>query len=248
MELTFKDKVVLVTGSGRGIGRVIAETFAELGATVVLSDYNAESLKDAEQVFTEKQYPFIAIPCDVTNEEQVTRLIKEIVSSYEHIDIIVNNAGITRDTLLMLMKIEQWDAVINTNLKGVFLITKAVSRQLIKQRSGKIINISSVIGIMGNAGQSNYAASKAGVIGFTKSIAKELASRGITVNAIAPGYIETEMTHVLDEKTKEALLTVIPLKRAGSSKDVANATLFLASPLADYITGQVIKVDGGMVM
>jgi len=248
MELTFKDKVVLVTGSGRGIGRVIAETFAELGATVVLSDYNAESLKDAEQVFTEKQYPFIAIPCDVTNEEQVTRLIKEIVSSYEHIDIIVNNAGITRDTLLMLMKIEQWDAVINTNLKGVFLITKAVSRQLIKQRSGKIINISSVIGIMGNAGQSNYAASKAGVIGFTKSIAKELASRGITVNAIAPGYIETEMTHVLDEKTKEALLTVIPLKRAGSSKDVANATLFLASPLGDYITGQVIKVDGGMVM
>lgn len=248
MELTFKDKVVLVTGSGRGIGRVIAETFAEQGATIVLSDYNAESLKAAKQVFTEKQYPFIAIPCDVTDEEQVARLIKEIMGSYEHIDIIVNNAGITRDTLLMLMKTDQWDAVINTNLKGVFLVTKAVSRQLIKQRSGKIINISSVIGIMGNAGQSNYAASKAGVIGFTKSIAKELASRGITVNAIAPGYIETEMTHVLDEKAKEALLTVIPLKRAGSSKDVANAALFLASPLADYITGQVIKVDGGMVM
>lgn len=248
MEMTFQDKVVLVTGSGRGIGRTIAESFAERGASVVLSDYNSESLANAKQVFQEKNYRFLALPCDVTQEDQVNRLIEQIVSTYDHLDIVINNAGITRDTLLMRMKTEQWDAVINTNLKGVFLVTKAVSKQLIKQRLGKIINVSSVIGIIGNAGQSNYAASKAGVIGFTKSVARELASRNVTVNAIAPGYIATEMTHVLDEKAKEALLTAIPLKRAGNSQDVANVALFLASPFADYITGQVIRVDGGMVM
>lgn len=248
MEMTFQNKVVLVTGSGRGIGRTIAESFAERGANVVLSDYNSESLANAKQVFQEKNYRFLALPCDVTQEDQVNRLIEQIVSTYDHLDIVINNAGITRDTLLMRMKTEQWDAVINTNLKGVFLVTKAVSKQLIKQRLGKIINVSSVIGIIGNAGQSNYAASKAGVIGFTKSVARELASRNVTVNAIAPGYIATEMTHVLDEKAKEALLTAIPLKRAGNSQDVANVALFLASPFADYITGQVIRVDGGMVM
>lgn len=248
MEMTFQDKVVLVTGSARGIGRAIAESFAERGAIVVLSDYNSESLANAKQVFQEKKYTFLALPCDVTQEDQVNRLIEQIVSTYNRLDIVINNAGITRDTLLMRMKTEQWDAVINTNLKGVFLVTKSVSKQLIKQRFGKIINISSVIGIIGNSGQSNYAASKAGVIGFTKAVARELAGRNITVNAIAPGYIATEMTHVLDEKAKEALLTAIPLKRAGNSQDVANAALFLASPFADYITGQVIRVDGGMVM
>lgn len=248
MELNFTGKVVLVTGSGRGIGRTIAETFARQGATIVLSDYNAEALTDARQEFQKKKYPVLALPCDVTREDQVNELIDRIVSTYDRIDIIVNNAGITRDTLLMRMKTEQWDAVINTNLKGVFLVTKAVTKQLIKQRFGKIINISSVIGLIGNAGQGNYAASKAGVIGFTKSAARELASRNITVNAIAPGYIETEMTRILDEKSKETMLSAIPLKRAGNSQDVANVALFLASPLADYITGQVIKVDGGMVM
>ncbi|MGC9364273.1 MAG: 3-oxoacyl-[acyl-carrier-protein] reductase [Fidelibacterota bacterium] len=248
MELNFTEKVVLVTGSGRGIGRTIAETFARQGATIVLSDYNAEALTDAKQEFLGKKYPSLALPCDVTREDQVNELIEQIVNTYNRIDIIVNNAGITRDTLLMRMKTEQWDAVINTNLKGVFLVTKAVTKQLIKQRFGKIINISSVIGLIGNAGQGNYAASKAGVIGFTKSVARELASRNITVNAIAPGYIETEMTRILDEKSKETMLSAIPLKRAGNSQDVANAALFLASPLADYITGQVIKVDGGMVM
>lgn len=248
MELNFTEKVVLVTGSGRGIGRTIAENFARQGATIVLSDYNAEALTDAKQEFQKKKYPSLALPCDVTREDQVNQLIEQIVNTYNRIDIIVNNAGITRDTLLMRMKTEQWDAVINTNLKGVFLVTKAASKQLIKQRFGKIINISSVIGLIGNAGQGNYAASKAGVIGFTKSVARELASRNITVNAIAPGYIETEMTRILDEKSKETMLSAIPLKRAGNSQDVANVALFLASPLADYITGQVIKVDGGMVM
>ncbi|MDO9549030.1 MAG: 3-oxoacyl-[acyl-carrier-protein] reductase [Candidatus Marinimicrobia bacterium] len=248
MELTFKDNIVLVTGSGRGIGRSIAESFAEHGATVILSDYDAESLAHVEQAFKLKNYPYLAVPCDVTDEEQVQQLFEKIIASYERIDVVVNNAGITRDTLLMRMKTDQWDSVINTNLKGVFLVTKAASKFMMKQRSGKIINISSVVGIVGNAGQSNYSASKAGVIGFSKSIAKELASRNITVNVIAPGYIETEMTHVLSDAAKEAFLSTIPLKRAGSQIDVANAALFLASPMADYITGQVIKVDGGMVM
>jgi len=248
MELTFKDSVVLITGSGRGIGRSIAENFAEHRATVILSDYNAESLANVEQAFKEKNYPYLAVPCDVTDEEQVSQLFEKTIASFERIDIVINNAGITRDTLLMRMKTDQWDSVINTNLKGVFLVTKAASKFMMKQRFGKIINISSVVGIIGNAGQSNYSASKAGVIGFSKSIAKELASRNITVNIIAPGYIETEMTHVLSDAAKEAFLATIPLKRAGSQIDVANAALFLASPMADYITGQVIKVDGGMVM
>lgn len=248
MELTFKEKIVLVTGSGRGIGRSIAESFAEHGAVVILSDYNAESLSNVEQAFTAKNYPHLTVPCDVTREEQVTELFDKIIASYGKIDIVINNAGITRDTLLVRMKTDQWDSVINTNLKGVFLVTKAAAKFLMKQRSGKIINISSVVGIIGNAGQSNYSASKAGVIGFSKSVARELAGRNITVNVIAPGYIETEMTHVLSDAAKEAFLSTIPLKRAGSQTDVANAALFLASSMADYITGQVIKVDGGMVM
>jgi len=248
MELTFKDKIVLVTGSGRGIGRSIAESFAEHGAVVILSDYNAESLSNVEQAFTAKNYSHLTVPCDVTSEEQVTQLFDKIIASFGKIDIVINNAGITRDTLLVRMKTDQWDSVINTNLKGVYLVTKAASKFLMKQRFGKIINISSVVGIIGNAGQSNYSASKAGVIGFSKSVARELAGRNITVNVIAPGYIETEMTHVLSDAAKEAFLSTIPLKRAGSQTDVANAALFLASSMADYITGQVIKVDGGMVM
>ncbi len=248
MALNFKEKVVIVTGSGRGIGRTIAESFASQGATLILSDYNAEALNDVSRDFSKKQFPFLSIACDVTNPDQVKVLIDKTMEQYEKIDVLINNAGITRDTLLMRMKDEQWDAVIDTNLKGVFLVTKAASRIMMKQHFGKIINISSVVGIIGNAGQANYSASKAGVIGFSKSVAKELASRNVTVNVIAPGFIETEMTHNLSDAAKEAFLNNIPLKRAGIPKDIANTALFLASSLADYITGQVIVVDGGMVM
>jgi len=248
MELNFDDKVVVITGAGRGIGRTIAERFAEFGAILILSDYNQESLTDVSSYFTEKQYSFKAIPCDVTNKDQVNQLLEQTIEYFGKIDVLINNAGITRDTLLIRMKDDQWDAVLNTNLKGVFLTTRAAAKHFIKQRFGKIINISSVVGITGNAGQVNYSASKAGVIGFSKSVAQELASRNVTVNVIAPGFIETEMTQVLSESVKEDFINKIPLKRAGTPKDVANTALFLASPLADYITGQVVKVDGGMVM
>ncbi|MCD6441296.1 MAG: 3-oxoacyl-[acyl-carrier-protein] reductase [Candidatus Marinimicrobia bacterium] len=248
MELSFKDKIVVVTGAGRGIGRSIAERFAELDATVILSDYNEESLKDVAADFDKKHFSFKAIPCDVTNADQVNLMLKEAIDSYGKIDVLINNAGITRDTLLIRMKDEQWNAVLDTNLKGVFFTTRAAAKYFMKQRYGRIINISSVVGITGNAGQGNYSASKAGVIGFSKSMAQELAGRNITVNVIAPGFIETEMTNVLSESVKDDFIDKIPLKRAGTPKDVANTALFLASHLADYLTGQVIKVDGGMVM
>lgn len=248
MELNFDGKVVVITGAGRGIGRTIAERFAEFGAILILSDYNQESLTDVSSYFAEKQYAFKAIPCDVTNKDQVNQLLEQTIEYFEKIDVLINNAGITRDTLLIRMKDDQWDAVLNTNLKGVFLTTRAAAKHFMKQRFGKIINISSIVGITGNAGQVNYSASKAGVIGFSKSVAQELASRNVTVNVIAPGFIETEMTRALSESVKENFINKIPLKRAGTPKDVANTALFLASPLADYITGQVVKVDGGMVM
>ncbi|HPC35191.1 MAG TPA: 3-oxoacyl-[acyl-carrier-protein] reductase [Candidatus Marinimicrobia bacterium] len=248
MELTFQDKIVIVTGSGRGIGLTIAQTFAENGATVILSDYNQESLSDAVALFKEKDFKFDAFPCDVTNSAEVQNLIDSIIQKYSRIDILINNAGITRDTILLRMKEEQWDAVINTNLKGVFLVSRAAAKYFLKQQSGKIINISSVVGLTGNIGQSNYAASKAGVIGFSKSLAKEMASRHITVNVIAPGFIETAMTAALSDEVRAQFLRNIPLNRMGTPKEVANAALFLASSLADYITGQVLKVDGGMVM
>jgi len=248
MELTFRERVVIITGSGRGIGRTIAERFAECGAAVTLTDYNEELLSDAAADFSAKSHRFIALPCDVTKEDQISRLMERTIESFGKIDILINNAGITRDALLFRMKDDQWDTVLATNLKGVFLTTRAAAKYFIQQRYGRIINISSVVGITGNAGQGNYAASKAGVIGFSKTMAQELASRNITVNVIAPGFIETEMTHNLSNQVKEEFLKKIPLKRAGSATDVANLALFLASPLADYITGQVIKVDGGMVM
>jgi len=248
MELSFKDKIVIVTGAGRGIGRSIAERFAELDAIVILSDYNEESLNDVAADFDKKHFSFKTIPCDVTNADQVNLMLKEAVDSYGKIDVLINNAGITRDTLLIRMKDEQWNAVLDTNLKGVFFTTRAAAKYFMKQHYGRIINISSVVGITGNAGQGNYSASKAGVIGFSKSMAQELAGRNITVNVIAPGYIETEMTNVLSESVKDDFINKIPLKRAGTPKDVANTALFLASPLADYLTGQVIKVDGGMIM
>ena len=248
MEIDFNGKVIIVTGSGRGIGREIAESFTKNGATVIISDYSTESLTEAENLFTTKVYSFKAIPCDVTNSEDVQNLIDLTYKEFGKIDVLINNAGITKDNLILRMKDKQWDSVIETNLKGVFLTTRASVKYFLKQRYGKIINISSVVGITGNIGQSNYSASKAGIIGFSKSIARELAIRNITVNIVAPGFIDTPMTSVLPDGVKEDFIKKIPLKRMGTPTDIANIVLFIASPLADYITGQVINVDGGMVM
>lgn len=242
-------KVALVTGASRGIGRAVAIQLAQSGADVAVnysgSEAAAQETVDAILALGRKA---IKIKANVANAEEVAAMVEETHKTFGHIDILVNNAGITRDGLLMRMKDEDFDAVIDINLKGVYLVTKAVSKIMMKQRAGHIINMTSVVGLMGNAGQANYAASKAGVIGFTKSCAKELASRGITVNAIAPGFINTDMTDVLSEKVKEAMVTQIPLGRMAKAEEVAAVTTFLASDFASYITGQVINVDGGMVM
>ncbi|MDB4655452.1 3-oxoacyl-[acyl-carrier-protein] reductase [Flavobacteriales bacterium] len=241
-------KVALVTGGTRGIGKGICEKFVQEGATLVFtylsSEDKANALATELSVNGAKVLP---IRSDASQLEQAEKLIETIVEKYGQVDVVVNNAGVTRDNLLMRMKEEDWDAVIDTNLKSVFNLTKAVQRTMLKQRSGSIINISSVVGVQGNAGQSNYAASKAGIIGFSKSIAKELGSRNIRCNAIAPGFIETEMTDALDEKVVEDWRKSIPLKRGGTPEDVANAALFLASDLSAYVTGQTISVCGGML-
>lgn len=238
-------KVALITGASRGIGKGIAEKFANEGATVCFtylsSDEKAKALEN-ELGGNAKGYKSNAAEYDAAE-----KLINDIVADHGTIDIVINNAGITRDGLLMRMTEENWDEVINTNLKSVFNLTKAVQRTMLKARSGSIINISSVVGVKGNAGQANYAASKAGIIGFTKSIAQELGSRNIRCNAIAPGFIETEMTEVLDEKVVQEWRDSIPLKRGGSTEDVANACLFLASDMSAYITGQTLHVCGGML-
>ena len=239
----------LVTGASRGIGRAVALAFAAEGASVALNF--AGNVAAAEAVRAEIESAggkAILVPADVSDENAVEDMVKTVTEDFGSIDILVNNAGITRDGLLLRMKEEDWDAVLNTNLKGVFLCTKAVSKFMMKKRYGRIVNMASVVGVTGNASQANYAAAKAGVIGFTKAMAKELASRGITVNAIAPGFIRSDMTDVLPDKVKEAMLAEIPLGRAGEPADVAKAALFLASDQAAYITGQVLKVDGGMVM
>lgn len=240
-------KNAIVTGASRGIGRAIAIKFAELGANVVLnyrSDIN--SVQEVVKEIESKGVKALAIQGDVSNFEDSKKIIDEAMEKLGSVDILVNNAGITKDSLIMRMKEEEFDKVIEVNLKGVFNCIKHAIPVMVKQRSGKIINISSVVGLSGNAGQANYAAAKAGIIGLTKSVAKEIASRGITANAIAPGFIQTDMTETLGEKVKENIKANIPLKRLGSPEDIANTAAFLASDMASYITGQVISVDGGM--
>lgn len=242
-------KTALVTGASRGIGRAIALCLAAEGARVAIN--YAGNVKAAEEVKASIEAAGgTALLCqaDIADSAAVEAMIADVVKEFGAIDILVNNAGITRDTLLMRMKDEDFAKVLDTNLKGVFYCTKAVSKLMMKKRSGRIINMASVVGLVGNAGQTNYAAAKAGVIGFSKSAAKELASRGITVNVVAPGFIGTDMTAGLPESVKEKMLTDIPLGRMGEPEDVANAVLFLASDQASYITGQVVNVDGGMVM
>ena len=244
-----KGKVALITGAARGIGKEIALTLAKEGAEVIVN-YNG-SKERAEAVVKEIEDmggSARAYKCNVADEKESGQMVQDVLAAYGKVDILVNNAGITRDNLIMRMTEEDYDAVLDTNLKGAFHMIRHLSRSFIKQRSGKIINISSVSGVMGNAGQANYAASKAGLIGLTKSVARELASRNICVNAVAPGFIATEMTEVLSESVQDNLKKMIPLGKMGSPKDVANMVLFLAGENANYITGQVIHVDGGMVM
>ncbi len=245
---SLENQVAVVTGAGRGIGRAIALRLAAAGANIVcVSRTEANSAAVATEVRALGRTAW-ALAADVSDPTAVAAAAEKILGEAGRVDILVNNAGVTRDGLLMRMSEADWDTVLNTNLRGAFVLTKAFSRAFLKQRSGRIVNIASVIGLVGNAGQCNYAASKAGLIGFTKSVAKEFASRGVTCNAIAPGFIETDMTAVLDEKLKTALLQQIPLGSLGRAEDVAEAVLYLTGPGGRYITGQVLTVDGGMVM
>jgi 3-oxoacyl-[acyl-carrier protein] reductase len=242
-------RVAIVTGSGRGIGRAIALKLAEVGATVVVNDIGEAELIEsvADEIKTMKRRS-LAILADVSSSSDVARLVEETIATYDKVDILVNNAGITRDQLVVRMSEEDWDKVLNVNLKSVFLCTRAVLRHMIKQRWGRIISMASIVGVVGNPGQANYASAKAGIIGFTRTIAKEVASRGITANAIAPGFIDTEMTQRLAENQRQELKRQIPLGYIGSPRDVAEAVAFLASEEARYITGQVLSVDGGMAI
>lgn len=251
MNRLLADKKAIITGGSRGIGRAIAACFVQQGASVALFGTNLEKGQLAAQelqalVGGESKIQFYQV--DVADTNQVEKGIEQVYADFGAIDILVNNAGITRDNLLMRLSPEDWDTVLTTNLKSIYNTCRAVVRPMMKQRQGKIINITSVVGLMGNAGQTNYAASKAGMVGFTKSLAKELASRGVCVNCVAPGFIETDMTGALNEKQKEGILTQIPMQKMGQPQDIANAALYLASPLSDYVTGQVLTVDGGMVM
>ena len=249
MQITLTDRVALVTGGSRGIGRAISIALAASGATVVVNYRgNAAAADETVAAISAAGGKAIAIQADVANGDDVKRLFSEVTSAYGRLDILVNNAGITRDTLMMRMKDEDWDAVLDTNLKSQFLTTRAAISTMVRARYGRIINITSVVGLMGNAGQANYAAAKAGIIGFTKSVAREIGSRSITVNAVAPGFIDTELTAVLNDDMREALKKQIPLGRLGNPEDVAGVVTFLASDQAAYITGQTFNCDGGMVM
>lgn len=246
--MRLKDKVALITGGARGIGKAIALLFAREGSDIVVGDVNMEEAAKTAQEIEALGRKALALPLDVTDYAKVTDALNKILDKFDKVDILVNNAGITKDGLLLRMSEPDWDAVMNVNLKGTFNCIRAVSRLMIKQRYGKIINIASIIGIIGNAGQANYSASKAGIIALTKTAAKELGSRNINVNAVAPGFIQTEMTARLPEDLKQKMLGAIPLGKLGMPGDVACACLFLASEESNYITGQTIVVDGGMVM
>lgn len=249
MQISLKDKVAIVTGGSRGIGRAISVALADAGALVVVNYKGNQAAADEVVAAIEaKEGQALAIQADIASAEDVERLFKTVLERFGRIDILVNNAGITRDTLLLRMKEADFDAVLDTNLRGAYLTTRAALRPMTKARSGRIINITSVVGLIGNAGQANYSAAKAGLIGFTKAIAREMASRSITVNAVAPGYIDTELTSGLGEQIRAAILENIPLGRLGAPEDIANTVCFLASDAASYITGQTITVDGGMVM
>ncbi len=243
--MRFKDSVVVVTGAGQGIGEQLVRAFAAEGAFCALLDVNEEA---ARAVADSLEVKAAAYAADVTDTERMEGVAKEIVSEFGKVDVLVNNAGVTRDGLMLRMSEADWDLVLNVNLKGAFVCTKVFGRHMVKARGGRIVNVSSVIGLMGNAGQANYSASKAGLIGLTKSSAKEFASRGVNVNAIAPGYIDTAMTEALPEESRAAMLELVPQKRMGTVSDVAGTVLFLAGPDSGYITGEVIRVDGGMCM
>ena len=244
-----QDKVAVITGAGRGIGKAIAEAFAAEGAKVaIISRTEANSQAAADAINATHPGAAKGYALDVADGAACAEIGKQILADFDHVDILVNNAGVTKDGLLLRMSEEDWDVVLDTNLKGAFNMVKAVQRSLLKQKGARIINVSSVIGLIGNAGQANYAASKAGLIGFTKSLAREFAGRGVTANAICPGFIATDMTHVLNDQVKEEILKKIPLNDFGAAADIAATALFLASPDGRYITGQAIAVDGGMVM
>ncbi|MDD5662571.1 MAG: 3-oxoacyl-[acyl-carrier-protein] reductase [Candidatus Omnitrophica bacterium] len=246
--MKLKDKVALITGGARGIGQAIAITLDKEGADIVVADVNLVVAQKTASEIEDLGRQALALEMDVTDYAKVEPGVNKILDKFGKVDILVNNAGITKDNLILRMSQGEWDAVINVNLKGTFNCIKAVSRPMVKQRSGKIVSIASIIGLMGNAGQANYAASKAGIIALTKTVAKELASRNINANAVAPGFIQTEMTAKLSEEVKAKMLEAIPLAKLGTPQDVANVCLFLVSEEANYITGQVITVDGGMVM
>jgi len=246
--LSLKDQVAIVTGSGGGIGEVIAKKLAALGGNIVINDINAAGAERVATEIREMGVRALATVGSVTSADDCQKMVEAAMAEFGKVDILVNNAGITKDGLLLRMTEDQWDLVLDINLKGAFLCTKAVARVMMKAEYGRIVNIASVVGVGGNAGQANYAASKGGMIAFTKSVAQEFGSRNITANSVAPGYIQTAMTHALSDEAREAWLTRIPLRRAGTPEDVANVVAFLASPEAGYVTGQCLNIDGGLIM